>query len=84
MRATRKAIEVVWRIESARLIGGLVRVVRDVGLAEDLAQDALVTALERWPETGIPEKPGGWLMATAKNRAIDHLRRNNMALRNIA
>ena len=76
--ATRKAIEAVWRIESARLIGGLARVVRDVGLAEDLAQEALVTALERWPETGIPDSPGAWLMATAKNRAIDHLRRHTL------
>lgn len=76
--ATRKAIEAVWRIESARLIGGLVRMVRDVGLAEDLAQEALVTALERWPSTGIPEHPGAWLMATAKNRAIDQLRRRQM------
>src|SRR5438309_2176773 len=76
--ATHKAIEVVWRIEFARLIGGLVRMVRDVGLAEDLAQEALVTALERWPETGIPDNPGAWLMATAKNRAIDELRRRQM------
>jgi RNA polymerase sigma factor (sigma-70 family) len=76
--AAREAIEAVWRIESARLIGGLVRVVRDLGLAEDLAQEALVTALERWPETGIPESPGAWLMATAKNRAIDELRRRQM------
>jgi len=76
--ATRKSIEAVWRIESARLIGALVRVVRDVGLAEDLAQEALVTALERWPEVGIPDNPGAWLMATAKNRAIDQLRRNQM------
>jgi len=76
--ATRKAVAVVWRIESARLIGGLVAVVRDVGLAEDLAQEALVTALERWPETGIPENPGAWLMATAKNRAIDLHRRRQM------
>ena len=76
--ATRKAIETVWRIESARLIGGLVRMVHDVGLAEDLAQEALVTALERWPETGIPDTPGAWLMATAKNRAIDHLRQHKM------
>ena len=73
--ATRGAIEAVWRIESARLIGGLVRLVRDVGLAEDLAQEALVTALERWPQTGTPDNPGAWLMATAKNRAIDQLRR---------
>jgi RNA polymerase sigma factor (sigma-70 family) len=76
--ATRKAIEAVWRIESVRLIGGLVRMVRDVGLAEDLAQEALLTALERWPETGIPENPGAWLMAAAKNRAIDQLRRQQM------
>ena len=74
-----QAIEAVWRIESARLIGGLVRVVRDVGLAEDLAQDALVAALERWPATGIPDNPGAWLMATAKNRAIDQLRRRAAA-----
>jgi RNA polymerase sigma factor (sigma-70 family) len=76
--ATRKAIEAVWRIESARLIGGLARVVRDVGLAEDLAQEALVIALERWPGSGIPENPGAWLMATAKNCAIDQLRRRQM------
>ncbi len=74
----RAAIEAVWRVESARLLGGLVRFVRDVGLAEDLAQEALVAALERWPETGIPENPGAWLMATAKNRAIDHGRRRRM------
>jgi RNA polymerase sigma factor (sigma-70 family) len=76
--ATHKAIETVWRIESARLIGGLVRVVRDVALAEDLAQEALVVALERWPETGIPENPGAWLMVAAKNRAIDHLRHHQV------
>ena len=76
--ATRAAIEAVWRIESARLLGGLVRMVRDVGLAEDLAQEALITALERWPETGIPDNPGAWLMATAKNRAVDQLRRRQM------
>jgi len=75
---TRQAIEAVWRIESARLIGGLVRVVRDVGLAEDLAQETLVTALERWPQTGIPDNPGAWLMAAARNRAIDELRRQQM------
>src|SRR5512134_758736 len=72
---THRAIEAVWRIESARLIAGLTRMVRDVGQAEDLAQDALVAALERWPETGIPGNPGAWLMATAKRRAIDQLRR---------
>jgi RNA polymerase sigma factor (sigma-70 family) len=76
--ATRKAVEAVWRIESARLIGGLVRLVHDVGLAEDLAQGALVTAMEQWPEVGVPENPGAWLMATAKNRAIDQLRRRQM------
>ncbi len=76
--ATRAAIDAVFRIESARLIGGLVRVVRDVALAEDLAQSAIVTAMERWPEEGIPQNPGAWLMTTAKNRAIDHLRREKM------
>jgi RNA polymerase sigma factor (sigma-70 family) len=75
---TRRAVEAVWRIESARLIGGLVRIVRDVALAEDLAQGALVTAMEQWPASGIPENPGAWLMATAKNRAIDELRRSQM------
>jgi RNA polymerase sigma-70 factor, ECF subfamily len=73
--ATNRAIEAVWRIESARLVAGLARMVRDVGLAEDLAQDALVAALERWPESGVPDNPGAWLMATAKNRAIDLARR---------
>jgi RNA polymerase sigma-70 factor, ECF subfamily len=71
----RTAVETVWRIESARLIAGLARMVRDVGLAEDLAQDALLAALERWPETSVPDNPGAWLMATAKNRAIDLARR---------
>ena len=75
---THRAIEAVWRIESARLIGGLARIVKDVGLAEDLAQDALVAALERWPESGVPDNPGAWLMATAKHRAIDHLRRRKL------
>jgi RNA polymerase sigma factor (sigma-70 family) len=74
--ATNQAIEAVWRIESARLVAGLARMVRDVGLAEDLAQDALVAALERWPQSGVPDNPGAWLMATAKNRAIDLVRRN--------
>lgn len=72
---THRAIDAVWRIESARLIAGLARIVRDVGVAEELAQDALVTALEKWPETGIPDNPGAWLMATAKHRALDHFRR---------
>ena len=70
-----RAIDAVWRIESAKLIAGLTRIVKDVGLAEDLAQDALVAALERWPETGVPDNPGAWLMQTAKNRAIDQMRR---------
>jgi len=73
-----RAIEAVWRIESPRLIAGLTRIVRDVGVAEDLAQDALVAALEQWPESGVPENPGAWLMATAKHRAIDGLRRGKM------
>ena len=73
--ATHRAIDAVWRIESARLIAGVARLVGDVGVAEDLAQDALVAALERWPETGVPDNPGAWLMATAKHRAIDHFRR---------
>jgi RNA polymerase sigma factor (sigma-70 family) len=73
---THRTIDTVWRIESPRLIAGLARIVRDVGLAEDLAQDALVAALERWPQSGVPDNPGAWLMATAKHRAIDHFRRN--------
>jgi RNA polymerase sigma factor (sigma-70 family) len=75
---THRAIEAVWRIESTRVIAGLARIVRDVGLAEELAQDALVAALEKWPESGIPDKPGAWLMATAKHRALDHFRRNKL------
>jgi RNA polymerase sigma factor (sigma-70 family) len=71
----RRAVEAVWRIESARLIAGLARMVRDVGLAEELAQDALVSALEQWPGTGIPRNPGAWLMTAAKNRAVDQIRR---------
>lgn len=76
--AARTAIESVWRVESARLIGGLMRMVHDLDLAEDLAQEALVAALERWPETGVPDNPGAWLMTTAKHRAIDRLRRRRM------
>jgi predicted RNA polymerase sigma factor len=72
---TRRAIEAVWRIEAPRLIAGLARMVRDIGLAEEFAQDALVAALERWPSEGTPDNPGAWLMATAKHRAIDELRR---------
>jgi len=75
---THRAIEAVWRIESAKVIAGLTRMVGDVGLAEDLAQDALVAALERWPESGVPDNPGAWLMATAKHRAIDSLRRGKL------
>jgi RNA polymerase sigma factor (sigma-70 family) len=78
MSETHRVIDAVWRIESARLIAGLARIVRDVGLAEELAQDALVVALERWPESGIPDNPGAWLMATAKHRAIDLFRRNKL------
>jgi RNA polymerase sigma factor (sigma-70 family) len=73
---THRAIDAVWRIESARIIAGLTRIVRDVGVAEELAQDALVAALQQWPESGIPDNPGAWLMAAAKNRAIDMFRRN--------
>jgi RNA polymerase sigma factor (sigma-70 family) len=76
--ATHRAINAVWRIESARIIAGLARIVRDVGLAEDLAQDALVAALEQWPEDGVPDNPAAWLMATAKHRAIDRLRRSKL------
>jgi RNA polymerase sigma-70 factor, ECF subfamily len=75
---THRAIEAVWKIESARVIAGLTRIVRDVGVAEELAQDALVAALEQWPESGIPENPGAWLMGTAKHRAIDFLRRSTL------
>jgi RNA polymerase sigma-70 factor, ECF subfamily len=78
MSDTHKAIEAVWRIESTRLIAGIARVTRDVGIAEELAQDALVAALERWPDEGIPEKPAAWLMTAAKRRAIDALRRRPM------
>jgi RNA polymerase sigma factor (sigma-70 family) len=80
-RDVERAIEAVWRIESARLIAGLARMLRDVGTAEELAQDALVTALERWPTDGIPDKPGAWLMATAKRRAIDRLRHRKLQQR---
>jgi predicted RNA polymerase sigma factor len=73
-----RTIDAVWRIESARLIAGLARIVRDVGLAEDLAQDALVAALEQWPESGVPDNPGAWLMGTAKHQAVDRLRRDKV------
>ena len=75
---THRAIEAVWRIESARIIAGLARMVRDVGVAEELAQDALVAALEQWPVSGIPDNPGAWLMAAGKHRAIDRLRRSKL------
>jgi RNA polymerase sigma factor (sigma-70 family) len=80
---TRRAIDAVWRIESARLIAGLARMVRDVGLAEELAQDALVAALEQWPQSGVPDNPGAWLMTTAKRRAIDHFRRQERLERKV-
>ncbi|HEY9514256.1 MAG TPA: RNA polymerase sigma factor [Gemmatimonadaceae bacterium] len=76
--ATHRAIDAVWRIESAKIIASLARMVGDVGVAEDLAQDALVIALEKWPESGVPDNPGAWLMATAKHRAIDSMRRSKM------
>src|SRR5580704_2604512 len=75
---THRAIDAVWRIESPRLIAGLTRIVRDIGVAEDLAQDALVAALEQWPKSGVPDNPGAWLMAAAKHRAIDYFRRNTL------
>jgi RNA polymerase sigma factor (sigma-70 family) len=76
--ATHQAIDAVWRIESARIVAVLARMVRDIGIAEELAQDALVAALEHWPRDGVPDKPGAWLMATAKNRALDRLRREKV------
>jgi RNA polymerase sigma factor (sigma-70 family) len=79
----RRAIEAVWRLESARLIAGLARLVRDVGLAEELAQDALVAALEQWPAEGVPDNPGAWLMTTGKRRAIDHIRRQERYARKL-
>jgi RNA polymerase sigma factor (sigma-70 family) len=81
---TPRAVDAVWRIESARLIAGLTRLVRDVGIAEELAQDALVAALEQWPESGIPRNPGAWLMTTAKRRAIDLVRRNERYAQKLA
>jgi RNA polymerase sigma factor (sigma-70 family) len=78
---THRTIDAVWRMESAKIIGGLTRIVRDVGLAEELAQEALVAALEQWPESGVPDNPGAWLMATAKHRAIDHWRRIQLRVR---
>ena len=80
-QALHRTIEAVWRIESARVIAGLTRLTRDVGLAEDLAQEALVAALEQWPQSGVPDNPAAWLTATAKRRAIDLFRRNAVAQR---
>ncbi|WTP81157.1 RNA polymerase sigma factor [Streptomyces sp. NBC_00178] len=82
--ATSSAVEAVYRIESARIIAGTARIVRDVGIAEEIAQDALVAALEQWPETGVPDRPGAWLMATAKHRAIDLVRRRETYARKLA
>ncbi|MFJ1569166.1 RNA polymerase sigma factor [Streptomyces erythrochromogenes] len=79
-----RAVETVFRIESARIIAGVTRIVRDVGIAEEIAQDALVTALEQWPESGVPDRPGAWLMATAKHRAIDLVRRKETYARKLA
>src|ERR1700723_2121565 len=77
-----RTVEAVWRMESAKIIAKLARMLRNVGLAEELAQDALVTALEQWPRTGTPDNPGAWLMATAKNRALDELRHRKIIERN--
>ncbi|MCX5015656.1 RNA polymerase sigma factor [Streptomyces sp. NBC_00555] len=82
--STAQAVEAVFRIESARIIAGVARIVRDVGIAEELAQDALVAALEQWPESGVPDRPGAWLMATAKHRAIDLVRRKETYARKLA
>ncbi|MFF0073272.1 RNA polymerase sigma factor [Streptomyces sp. NPDC005494] len=84
MTATNSAVEAVYRIESARIIAGTARIVRDVAIAEEIAQDALVAALEQWPETGVPERPGAWLMTTAKRRAIDLVRRKETYARKLA
>ena len=80
---TYRTIDAVWRIESPRLIASLVRMVRDVGIAEDVAQDALIVAMEQWPQSGIPENPGAWLMTCARHRAIDLLRRNKLLERKV-
>lgn len=77
----RRTIDAVWKLESAKIIAGLARLVRDVGLAEELAQDALVAALEQWPRTGVPDNPGAWLTAIAKRRAVDHIRRSQLQVR---
>ncbi|GAA2132585.1 hypothetical protein GCM10009760_07710 [Kitasatospora kazusensis] len=75
---THRTIDAVWKLESAKIIAGLTRVVRDVGLAEEPAQDALVAALEQWPVSGVPDTPGAWLTTTAKRRAVDHIRRSQL------
>ncbi len=80
---THRAVEVVFRLEAPRLVAGLTRIVRDVGLAEELAQDALLVALARWPESGVPTNPGAWLMTTARRRALDYFRHNRMAARKL-
>ena len=82
--ATSEAVEAVFRIESARIIARVARIVRDVGIAEELAQDALMAALVQWPESGVPDNPGAWLMATAKHRAIDLIRRRDTYARKLA
>src|ERR1700749_332238 len=79
--ATHRAIEAVWRIESAKIIAVLARMLRDVGTAEELAQDVLVTAMEQWPQKGVPDNPAAWLTAAAKNRALDHLRHHQLLVR---
>jgi predicted RNA polymerase sigma factor len=84
MKDVSKAIEAVWKIESTRLIAAIARVTHDIGIAEELAQDALVTALELWPEEGIPENPGAWLMTAAKRRAIDSPKASSTTLRLLA
>ena len=81
---THATIEAIWRIEQARIIAGLARMVRDIGRAEELAQDALLVALQRWPEQGIPDNPAAWLMTTAKNRALDELRRAKLVARKLS
>ncbi len=80
----RDTVEAVWRIESARLVAGLARMVHDVGLAEEFAQDALLAALDQWPQSGVPDNPGAWLMVTAKRRAVDHFRRGERLERKYA
>src|ERR1700731_1077404 len=75
-----RAVDAIWKMEAAKVIGGLTRIVRDVGLAEDMAQEALLAALEQWPDSGIPSNPGAWLMTTAKRRAIDYFRHQSLSV----